>query len=76
MAYVVKRQTGRFEDYLIGFDVIWGPIWCINDKGALRFPSISKADVALFDAADIMRPKAWCVPDYGAATTLWVEEAR
>ncbi len=71
--YIVKRQAGYFEDCLTGFDVIWGPIWCVVER-AVHFPTQHAADVALCDAANIMRPRPWCVPHYGAATTLWVDE--
>lgn len=74
MAYVVKRQVGYCEDYLTGFDVIWGPVWCMAQSAAKRFPTMDRADAALFDAADIMRPKPWFVPNYGGATTLWSEK--
>lgn len=71
MAYIVARHYSRHgTDYLCEWDVIWGPVWTGMVKHAARFDTQREADVALFDAMDIMRPKAWCVPNYGSRLTL------
>ena len=76
MSYIVARHYSRHgTDYLSAWDVIWGPVWTGNPAHAIRFDVMRTADVALFDAMDIMRPKAWCVPDFGNQLTLETVES-
>lgn len=64
--YTVRRIYNRYgdADFLIGWDIIWGPVWGGLHSDALVFNAIGAARAAE-SARDIMRPRPWCVPDFG-----------
>lgn len=74
--FVVSRTTGEYNKmYLAGWDLIWGPIWITSAKGALRFGTALLAQDAADDAVAIMRPVAWCTPDFGFRNIVQVDWA-
>jgi hypothetical protein len=75
-AYNVKRAYNKWNsDYLVGFDLIWGPIWGGSRTNAVPFTTATAAESAMDDAVACMRPVAWRVPDFGSSSTLSVSEA-
>ena len=66
--YIVKRQPGRYwQDYLLEWDVIWGPVWTGSRERAKRFGSYEAAHEEAITAVAIMKPTPWCVPDFGVS---------
>jgi len=64
--YIVRRiynQRGN-ADFLIGWDIIWGPMWGGLRGNALTFDALG-AWRAVESAVAIMAPRPWCVPDFG-----------
>jgi hypothetical protein len=71
MAYLVKRQYGRYGvDYLLEWDVIWGPVWVGSARLAKRFNDLGCANDAAVTAIECMRPVPWIVPDMGQSTVM------
>ena len=63
--HVVKRSYGRMnDDFLIGWDILWGPIWS-GRRQALTFADASAASEAAGTAIACMTPVPWIVPDFG-----------
>ncbi len=53
--------------YLIGWDVIWGPMWSLCHERALTFETLRDAGRAQETARAIMQPVAWRVPNFGSS---------
>jgi|GEM_PF-3323310 len=64
--YVVRRIYNRHgdADFLIGWDIIWGPVWSRPRGNALTFDA-GEVRRAVESAVAIMAPRPWCVPDFG-----------
>jgi hypothetical protein len=60
------------RDYLVGWDILWGPIWS-SRCGAIQFPDAASASEAIATAIAIVRPSPWIVPDFGGGSTYSVE---
>ena len=71
--FIVKRRVGWHTMFLVGWDVIWGPCWSLNEKHAIRHQAGSLAIAAIEDAVAIMKPVPWRVPSMGSVGTLWLE---
>jgi len=64
--FVVRRAYGNHNaDWLTGWDIIWGPVWCGSPRRALRFATPQAADEARLTALQCCKPVPWRVPDFG-----------
>ena len=64
--WTVKRKVGRYsEDYLMSWDIIWGPVWIGSQAMALKFSDNDKAHEAARTAIVCMKPVPWIVPMLG-----------
>ena len=69
--YVVRRVYNRYgsADFLLGWDLLWGPIWGGSRRNALTFGAAG-AQEAVETAIAIMAPRPWCVPDFGTRSRV------
>lgn len=71
MTYIVTRQYGQYgRDYLLEWDIIWGPMWTGSVKQARRFSDLDKANYAAVTAIKCMTPVPWTVPDLGRSIVM------
>ncbi len=66
-AYIVTRWSGPYsQDYLLEWDVIWGPVWTGSKAMAVKFAEYGKARDAATTAVACMAPVPWRVPALSA----------
>ena len=75
--YVVRRRyNSRGDcDFLMSWDVVWGPVWVGSRALAIRFADGSAARWAAEAARACMRPQPWIVPDFGSSSVVHVSWA-
>ena len=74
--WIVTRRYGAGNaDYLLGWDILWGPVWVGSRRHAMTFATMERAADAAETALAIMAPVPWCVPDFGSTHTVTAERA-